>query len=174
MRPEQPPAFDADLNDVAGIVQDDLYVGAVWFRRGRGQKTMNRTAIRWMPVRFRPDDFVFASAEMPLEMPASSFIRFICCGHDCLLLSPENQWGWLMGTAALGGRSEMRLWLGGLVRAHKAFFGLECDFLDAHNLCLVCTDHDDLGHVPANEIGSHLIWRRAVSQRTGPTHYVDR
>ncbi len=38
MRPEQPPTFDADLNNVADIVQDDLYGGAFGSSRVTARK----------------------------------------------------------------------------------------------------------------------------------------
>ena len=85
MRPEQRPALDADLNRLAGIVEDDFYRRGVWLFQSGGKKTVNRVAFRRMPVRVRPDDPVLAAAEETSEMLSRSLIRFRCCGHDCLL-----------------------------------------------------------------------------------------
>src|ERR1700722_5407138 len=78
-----------------------------------------------------------------------------------------------MEAAAEGVRSGTCFRLGGRVRAHEGVFAFECDFLDVRNLSLVCTDHDDLGRVSANEIGGHGIGGRALSQRAGPAHPVN-
>jgi hypothetical protein len=78
-----------------------------------------------------------------------------------------------MEAAVVVGRSEICFRLGDRVRSHEAFFAFECDLLDVHNLSFVCTDHDDLRRVSADEIGGHGIRRRAVSQWASPAHHVN-
>jgi hypothetical protein len=75
MRPEQTPAFDADLDHVAGVVQDDLCRRTVWLLHAHRKKAMDRPAVRRMPIGFRSDDPVLASTEMSLEMLSSGVVR---------------------------------------------------------------------------------------------------
>jgi hypothetical protein len=84
MWPEQGSALDAELNNVAGIVQDDLYRRGVSLIQAYGKETVNGMTARRMLIGVRPDDPVMTTAEVVLEMSSRSFICFLCCGHDYL------------------------------------------------------------------------------------------
>lgn len=84
VRPEQGSALDANLNNVTGIIKDDLRRWRVCLVEAYGNKAVNLMAVRGMPVGVCPNDPVPTSAEVLLEMPSSGFIRFRCYGHDFL------------------------------------------------------------------------------------------